>query len=109
MRWSTSTEVGDFIGNVARGKEFVIEVEGRDGVPVGMPTFKQWTHYLRQRLIAMTGEIELQARLKSECDMIARRGAQRVVSGFFGLMGCLAAVYWLTFKASLGVCAAWYK
>ena len=105
MRWSRSTEIGDFIRNVARGKEFVIEVEGRGGVPVGMPTFKQWTHYLRQRLIAATREMELQARLKSKCDMIARREAQRVVvSRFFGLMGCLAAVCWLTFKAGLGVC-----
>ena len=104
--WPTSTEVGDFIRNVARGREFVIEVEGRDCVPVGMPSFKQRTHYLRQRLVAVTREIELQARLKSECDRIARRGAQRVaVSGFLGLVGCLAAVYWVTFKAGLGVCA----
>ncbi|PUU81627.1 hypothetical protein B9Z19DRAFT_581012 [Tuber borchii] len=101
--WSTSTEVGDFIRSVARGKEFVIQVEGRDGVPVGMPSFKQRTHYLRQRLVAVMREIELQVRLKSECDRIARRGAQRVaVSGFLGLVGCLTAVCWLTFKASLG-------
>ena len=106
MCWPTSTEVGDFIRSVARGKEFVIEVEGCDGVAVGMPSFKQWTHYLRQRLVAVAREIELQVRLKSECDRIARRGAQRVtVSGFLGLVGCLAAVYWVTFKASLGVCA----
>ena len=102
MCWPTSAEVGDFIRNVARDKEFVIEVEGRDGVPVGMPSFKQWTHYL-QRLVAVMREIELQVRLKLECDRIARRGAQRVaVSGFWGLVGCLAAVYWVTLKASLG-------
>ena len=45
-------------------------------------------------------------RFKSECDRIARRGAQRVaVSGFLGLVGCFVAVYWVTFKVSFGICA----
>ena len=51
-------------------------------------------------------DIELQVKFKSECDRIALRGAQRVaVSRFWGLVGCLVAVYWVTFKASFGVCA----
>ena len=91
---------------MARDKEFVIEVEGPDGVPVGIPSFKQWTHYLHQRLVAVMRDIELQVKFKSECDRIARRGAQRVaVSRFLGLVGCLVAVYWVTVKASFGVCA----
>ncbi|PWW76836.1 hypothetical protein C7212DRAFT_192307, partial [Tuber magnatum] len=103
MRWPTSTEVGDFVRDVARGKEFVIEIEGSDDMPVSMPNFRQRTHFLRQRLVATTGETELQARLKHECDGIARQGARRVaVGGFAGLVWLWAGVYWLTFRASLG-------
>ncbi|RPA94680.1 hypothetical protein L873DRAFT_1935735 [Choiromyces venosus 120613-1] len=103
VRWSTSTEVGDFVRDAARGKEFVIGIEGSEDLPVGIPSFRQRTHYLRQRLMATTREIEQLERLKSECDGIAHRGAQRVaISGFAGLVGWWAGVYWLTFKTSLG-------
>ncbi|KAG0635242.1 hypothetical protein HOY80DRAFT_893459 [Tuber brumale] len=99
VRWSPSTEVGDFVRDVARGKEFVIEIEGSDDVLVGVPSFRQRTHYLRQRLVAAAREIELQSRIESECDGTAQRVA---ISGFAGLVGWWVGVYWLTFKTGLG-------
>ncbi|CUS13306.1 unnamed protein product [Tuber aestivum] len=103
VRWPASTEVGDFVRDVARDEEFVVEIERSGDTPVSLPSFKQRTHYLRQRLATAMGETELQARLKSECDRIARRRAQKVaVAGFAGLAWWWAAVYWLTLEASLG-------
>ncbi|KAG0124231.1 hypothetical protein HOY82DRAFT_193646 [Tuber indicum] len=99
VRWSASTEVGDFVRDVARGTEFVIEIEGSDDVPVSMPSFRQRTHYLRQRLVAAAREIELQSGLESESDGAAQRVA---ISGFAGLVGWWVGVYWLTFKTDLG-------
>ena len=43
------------------------------------------------------------ADIKKECDRLAQIGAQRVAqTGFLGLVGWWAAVYYLTFKTDLG-------
>lgn len=103
MRWSTSTEIGDFVRDAARGREFIVEIEGCEDVAVGVPSFHERTHYLRLRLHAVTKSIGGQAKLKSECDMEAHRGAQQVaIGGFAGLLTWWGGVYWLTFKTSLG-------
>lgn len=104
MRWSASTEIGDFVRDAARAKEFVIEIEGSPDVPVGVPSFKERTYFLRQRLKETAREIENLQDLKMKCDKMAKRGARRVaVGGFMGLVGWWAGVYWLTFKTSYGV------
>ena len=49
VRWSSSTEIGDFVRDAARGKEFVIEIEGADReTRIDVPSFNDRTHYLRE-------------------------------------------------------------
>jgi calcium uniporter protein, mitochondrial len=104
VRWSSSTEIGDFIRDAARAKEFEVEIEGHpDPIKVGVPSFNDRTFYLRQRLRKVSKEISEMAALKEECDRIAHRGGQRLAMG-----GCAILVaYWytvyrLTFETELG-------
>lgn len=88
VRWSSSTEVGDFIRDAARGKEFAVEIEGADEIRVGVPSFRDRTHYLRHRLRRVSRKMSEMAAIKKECDTAAHRGAQRVAScGFLALIG----------------------
>ena len=104
VRWSSSTEVGDFIRDAARGKEFGVEIEGAPSeIRVGVPSFGDRTHYLRQRLRRVSNKLSNMTSVKQECDKAAQRGAQRVaMSGFAGLCTWWGAVYFLTFQTSLG-------
>lgn len=104
VRWSASTEIGDFIRDAARGTEFAIEIEGYpDHIRVGVPSFNDRTHYLRTRLRKLSGEIADLASLKAECDQAAYHGARRMAMGGFGLLvGWWYVVYWLTFQTSKG-------
>ena len=44
VRWSSSTEVGDFIRDAARGKEFAVKIEGAsEEIRVGVPSFNDRT------------------------------------------------------------------
>ncbi|KAF1967104.1 DUF607-domain-containing protein [Bimuria novae-zelandiae CBS 107.79] len=104
VRWSSSTEIGDFIRDAARGQEFAVEIEGAPkDIRVGVPSFNDRTYYLRMRLRKMSKAISGMAELKKECDEIAHRGAQRVAMGGFGIL-CLYwyTVYRLTFETDLG-------
>lgn len=104
VRWSSSTEIGDFIRDAARGKEFAVEIEGapRD-IRVGVPSFNDRTHYLRTRLRNTSRKIAEMADVKRECDIAAHKSAQRVAMGGFGVMiGWWYVVYWLTFETELG-------
>ena len=104
VRWSSSTEIGDFIRDAARGKEFAVEIEGapRD-IRVGVPSFNDRTHYLRSRLRQTSKKISNMADVKRECDIAAHKSAQRVAMGGFGvLFGWWYVVYWLTFETELG-------
>lgn len=104
MRWSASTEIGDFVRDAARAEEFIIEIEGSPDVPVSVPSFKERTYFLRQRLKETTREIEKIQELKRECDGVAKKAAKRVaVGGFLGLVSWWAGVYWLTFRTNYGV------
>ena len=104
VRWSASTEIGDFIRDAARGKEFAVEIEGaNEEIRIGVPSFNDRTHYLRQRLRRTSRKIIDMAAVKSECDVAAHKSAQRVaMAGFTGLVGWWGVVYWLTFKTDLG-------
>ncbi|KAL8729819.1 MAG: hypothetical protein Q9181_004865 [Wetmoreana brouardii] len=104
VRWSPSTEIGDFIRDAARGKEFAVEIEGApEQIRIGVPSFNDRTHYLRQRLRKASSKIMDMARIKRECDMAAHKGAQRVAMGGAGLLvGYWYVVYRLTFETDLG-------
>lgn len=87
VRWSSSTEIGDFIRDAARGKEFAVEIEGASKeIRVGVPSFNDRTHYLRVRLRKTAGKLATMASLKKECDDMAHRSAQRLAMGGFGLL-----------------------
>lgn len=104
VRWSTSTDIGDFIRDAARGKEFEIEVEGiPDPIRIAVPSFNDRTHYLRLRLRKTASKIIDLAAIKKECDMAAHKGAQRVaIAGAGVLIGYWYVVYRLTFETELG-------
>ncbi|MCJ1381760.1 hypothetical protein MMC17_004871 [Xylographa soralifera] len=104
VRWSTSTEIGDFIRDAARGKEFAVEIEGApNDIRVGVPSFNDRTHYLRMRLQKTSKKILDLAAVKNECDVAAHRGAQRIALGGFGvLITWWYVVYRLTFESDLG-------
>ena len=104
IRWSPSTEIGDFIRDAARSKEFAVEIEGEERqILVGVPSFNDRTHYLRQRLRKTAKKIIDMAAIKRECDIAAHKGAQRVaVSGAGLLIGYWYVVYRLTFETDLG-------
>lgn len=104
VRWSPSTEIGDFIRDAARGKEFSIEVQGAPApIYVAVPSFKDRTYYLRLRLRKTANQISKMADIKTECDKLAHQGAQRVAQGGFAiLVGWWYLVYRLTFETDLG-------
>ena len=104
VRWSPSTEIGDFIRDAARGKEFAVEIEGApEQIRIGVPSFNDRTHYLRQRLRKTSDKISDLAALKKECDEAAHKGGQRVAIGGAGLLvGYWYVVYRLTFETDLG-------
>ncbi|KAL8800524.1 MAG: hypothetical protein Q9182_005124 [Xanthomendoza sp. 2 TL-2023] len=104
VRWSPSTEIGDFIRDAARGKEFAVEIEGApEQIRIGVPSFNDRTHYLRHRLRKTSTKIMQMAEIKRECDMAAHKGAQRVAIGGAGLLvGYWYVVYRLTFETDLG-------
>lgn len=104
VRWSSSTEIGDFIRDAARGKEFAVEIEGASKeIRVGVPSFNDRTHYLRLRLRKTSSKLATLAGLKKECDDMAHRSAQRLAFGGFGLLASYwAATYYLTFHSKLG-------
>ncbi|TKX23693.1 hypothetical protein C1H76_4209 [Elsinoe australis] len=104
IRWSPSTEIGDFIRDASAGRIFLISIEGHpQPIPVAVPTFNERTYYLRMRLRKMSKRIESMAGLKQECDDLAQQGAKRVAQlGFCGLVGWWFVVYQLTFETELG-------
>lgn len=104
VRWSSSTEIGDFIRDAARGQEFAVEIEGApEDIRVGVPSFNDRTYYLRMRLRKVSKELSGMADLKKECDGLAHKAAQRVAMGGFGAL-CFYwyFVYRMTFETDLG-------
>ena len=104
VRWSPSTEIGDFIRDAARGQEFAIDIEGApEEIRVGVPSFNDRTYYLRMRLSKTSKKISAMADVKKECDELAQLGAKRVaMAGFGGIVGWWCVVYYLTFQTELG-------
>ncbi|KAL7931912.1 hypothetical protein V8C35DRAFT_308858 [Trichoderma chlorosporum] len=104
VRWSGSTEVGDFIRDAARGREFAINIEGYSKeLRVAVPSFKDRTHYMRLQLRRMSGQIDRMSKIKSECDLLAHKGAHRLAQGgFAALAGWWGVVYYVTFHTDFG-------
>lgn len=104
VRWSASTEIGDFIRDAARAKEFEVEIEGYpEAVKVGVPSFNDRTYYLRQRLRTTSKQLAGMAVIKKECDLAAHKAGQRVAMAGCGiLVGYWYVVYRLTFETDLG-------
>lgn len=104
VRWSPSTEIGDFIRDAAKGKEFAVDIEGApEPIYVGVPSFHDRTYYLRMRLRKVGKRISNMADVKKECDELAHHGAKQVARlGFLGLLGWWGVVYYLTFRTDLG-------
>lgn len=104
IRWSASTEIGDFIRDAARGKEFAVEVEGSpEEIRVGVPSFNDRTHYLRIRLRKTAKKLHEYASIKNECDQLAHKSAQRIALGGFGvLVTWWVAIYHFTFQTDYG-------
>lgn len=104
VRWSPSTEMGDFIRDAARGQQFIIEIEGAPNeIRVGVPSFADRTYYLRMRLRKASRKLATMVDIKRECDMLAHKGAQRVAwAGLAGLGAYWYTVFRLTFKTDLG-------
>ncbi len=104
VRWSGSTEVGDFIRDAARGREFAVDIEGYDKkLRVSVPSFKDRTHYMRMRLRRMSRQIDQMSRVKSECDLLAHKGAHRLAKGGFAALATWwGTVYYVTFHTDMG-------
>lgn len=104
VRWSSSTEIGDFIRDAARGQEFTIEIEGApEEIHVGVPSFDERTYYLRMRLRKTSKKISEMADVKKKCDELAHKAAKNVAkAGFAGIVSWWGVVYYLTFQTELG-------
>ncbi|KAH7040566.1 uncharacterized protein B0I36DRAFT_12426 [Microdochium trichocladiopsis] len=103
VRWSSSTEIGDFIRDAARGREFAIVVDGQSEMRVSVPSFNDRTHFMRVRLRRLSRKIEEQSKIKQECDRLAHRGAHRLAQAGFGAISVWwGTVYYLTFHTDLG-------
>jgi calcium uniporter protein, mitochondrial len=104
VRWSSSTEIGDFVRDAARAKEFIVEIEGGPReIMVGVPSFNDRTFYLRQRLRKTSRKLADMAVIKKECDIAAHKAGQRLAMAGFGVMlGYWYVVYRLTFETDLG-------
>lgn len=97
VRWSASTEIGDFIRDAARAKEFEVEIEGvEDSIKIGVPSFNDRTFYLRQRLQKTARKLSDMAKVKEECDQAAHRGGQRIAMGGCGIL----VAYWYIVRLS---------
>ncbi|KAK4184005.1 siderophore biosynthesis protein [Podospora australis] len=104
VRWSSSTEMGDFIRDAARGREFAIEVEGYNiEMRVSVPSFNDRTFYMRSRFRKMSKEIDELAKIKKECDLLAYKGANLLAKGGFGVLGgWWMIVYYVSFHTEYG-------
>ncbi|KAF4968973.1 hypothetical protein FZEAL_10315 [Fusarium zealandicum] len=104
VRWSGSTEVGDFIRDAARGREFAIDVEGFDKeLRVAVPSFRDRTYYMRMQLRRMSRALDSMSKVKNECDAIANKSAHRLAQGGFAALATWwGVVYYVTFHTQWG-------
>ncbi|CAE6399409.1 unnamed protein product [Rhizoctonia solani] len=105
IQWSDSTDIGDFVMEAARDREFAITISQKPSEPenevrinVVVPSFRSRTRFLRQRLRNVSNELSKLEAVKRDCDHIAYRSARRLALGGFGiLLVYFGAVVRLTF------------
>ncbi|KAF7293067.1 MCU domain-containing protein [Mycena indigotica] len=96
LRWSDSTDVGDFIRDAARAAHFSVHITYDDAesngviLDVQVPTAADRTRFLRRRLAHAEAELAEMEKLKRTCDAEAHRGARRMATAGFGML----VVYW---------------
>lgn len=72
-------------------------------IQVSVPSFEDRTRYLRSSLYAKTARIETMAKLKAECDALARTTTRRfAIAGGVGLLGWWVTIFSITFFSSYG-------
>ncbi|ODQ50328.1 hypothetical protein SAICODRAFT_44150, partial [Saitoella complicata NRRL Y-17804] len=118
-RWSPSTEIGDFIKQAAKIQSFTVLIQHpahttthhtrrnqahhTDKIAISVPTFEDRTRFLRARLYRISQRLASQLKIKTECDLIASRGARRLATtGALLLISYWALVFRLTFFSSYG-------
>lgn len=89
-RWGSSVEVGDFLKDAARAKEFVIEIEGAGDITISVPSFSERSQSCRDQLRKTTQETNSMGKLRDECDRALRNRMNIVV---VGMVGWLVVVY----------------
>ncbi|KAI0689340.1 hypothetical protein BC835DRAFT_1283189 [Cytidiella melzeri] len=96
LEWSDSTDLGDFIRDAARVREFTVNIQGDKSeertLQVEVPTFADRTRFLRRRLETIQDELKSMEALKKQCDYEAHRGARKMALGGLGML----VVYWGT-------------
>ncbi|GJE93134.1 hypothetical protein PsYK624_092930 [Phanerochaete sordida] len=95
LQWSESTDLGDFIRDAARAKQFELHVKEADvekSLSVEVPSFADRTRFLRRKLEAVEQELQSMEEIKRQCDMEAHRGARRMAVGGLAML----VVYWGT-------------
>lgn len=123
-RWSPSTSIGDFMRDAARIGSFAIRLkppEEKDArqddgdsstephdlqprnIVVSVPSFEDRTRFIRAALYSKTAEIERMARMKADCDALARLTTRRfAIAGGFILGGWWITVFSITFLSNWG-------
>ncbi|CCG83144.1 Putative uncharacterized protein [Taphrina deformans PYCC 5710] len=105
-KWSTGVQISEFIREGAASKRFCIDISGTEEsarVEVNVPNFEDRTQFLRAQLGRLTDTLQQQYKIKSECDELARKTAQKyALGGMAGLVTYWIVVFDLTFYTSLG-------
>ncbi|RPB17446.1 hypothetical protein P167DRAFT_129918 [Morchella conica CCBAS932] len=89
-RWGSSIEVGNFVKDAVREKEFIIEIEDAEDIVISVPSFLERSQTTRDQLRKTTKEIEIMGRLREQCDKALRN---RVNMAIVGMVGWLVGVY----------------
>lgn len=102
-RWSPATGIGDFLRDAARIGTFSIQI-GERNVKVSVPSFEDRTRFLRASLYSKTARIEQMAKLKAECDALAKTGTRRFAfaGAGLGVSWWLIVLYGSFFSPSMG-------
>ncbi|CAE6419643.1 unnamed protein product [Rhizoctonia solani] len=93
MQWSDSTDIGDFVKEAAQNREFAItispsrsESEDQTRIHILVPSFRNRTRFLRERLKVISDELSKLEEVKRDCDHIAHRSARRLAIGGFAML-----------------------
>lgn len=105
-RWGSSIEVGNFVKDAAREKEFIIEIEDAEDIVISVPSFLERSQTTRDQLRKTTKEIEIMGRLREQCDKALRN---RVNMAIVGMVGWLVGVYSLMLNSGFLVCFPSFK